>query len=519
MRRIVWVLAAAVLALAGCGGAADEGSSDCERRRRRPEGGPGLRRQDDQARRLDAAVRAGGRDRQPADRGQRGLLRLRQRRRAGSPASTRSSSSSRTRSTRPTRRSSSTTRSRATSRCSRRCSAPRRRSPCCRSSSSDGMLAAPASLDAFWVREENLLPVGAPYQIQAINALDYYVNEADGKGKNVCSFIQDDAYGEAGQAGVDFAAEELGFKVVDTQKFKAGDKDVTGQVQRLQRSKCDAVFLVATPTDAGTIWGTAAKLGFAPRWIGQSPSWIDELGASPLAAVPAEDDVDRRRGHGVGRRQRRGHEADGRAGRRSTSPTRSRTTTSRSATTRPRRSTAVLEKAVELGDLSHEGIMKASEEVGTVQLRRPRRATTSTARPRRATRRATPPSSRWIPTSRSGSASSSTTSSPRPPRSTSSRRPTCRHSGAGLRQLADRHLGGGPQLGDRERPGVEPLRELLVVGDRDRVAHPGAAEALELTGGQLRRDHAVEHERDAGRRRSGGARSGCAARPRREWRR
>ena len=133
------------------------------------------------------------------------------------------------------------------------------------------------------MREPNLLPVGGPYQIQAINALDYYINEADGKGKNICSFIQDDAYGEAGQSGVDFAAEQLGFKVVDTQKFKVGDKDVTGQVQRLQGSKCDAVFLVATPTDAGTIWGTAAKLGFAPRWIGQSPTWIDELGASPLA--------------------------------------------------------------------------------------------------------------------------------------------------------------------------------------------------------------------------------------------
>ena len=148
------------------------------------------------------------------------------------------------------------------------------------------MIAAPASLDALWVREENLLPVGGPYQVQAINALDYYVNEGGGKGKNICSFIQDDAYGEAGQAGVDFAAEKLGFKVADTQRFKVGDKDVTGQVQRLQRSKCDAVFLVATPTDAGTIWGTAAKLGFAPRWIGQSPTWIDELGASPLARVP-----------------------------------------------------------------------------------------------------------------------------------------------------------------------------------------------------------------------------------------
>ena len=98
----------------------------------------------------------------------------------------------------------------------------------------------------------------------------------DGKGKNICSFIQDDAYGEAGQSGVDYAAESLGFELADTQKFKVGDKDVTGQVQRLQGSNCDAVFLVATPTDAGTIWGTAAQAKFAPRWIAQSPAWIDD---------------------------------------------------------------------------------------------------------------------------------------------------------------------------------------------------------------------------------------------------
>ena len=147
----------------------------------------------------------------------------------------------------------------------------------------DKVVAAPASLDAFWVREESLLPIGGPYQIQAINSLDYYVNEADGKGKRICSMIQDDAYGEAGQQGVDFAAEKLGFDVAETQKFTVGTKDVAGQVSRLRSAKCDAVFLVATPTDAGTIWGTAAQMKFAPRWIGQSPAWIDELGKSPLA--------------------------------------------------------------------------------------------------------------------------------------------------------------------------------------------------------------------------------------------
>jgi ABC-type branched-subunit amino acid transport system substrate-binding protein len=229
----------------------------------------------------------------------------------------------------------------------------------------DGMIAAPASLDALWVREENLLPVGGPYQIQAINALDYYVNEGGGKGKNVCSFIQDDAYGEAGQAGVDFAAEKLGFKVADTQKFKVGDKDVTGQVQRLQRSKCDAVFLVATPTDAGTIWGTAAKLGFAPRWIGQSPSWIDELGASPLAEYLQKTTWITAEGTEWGDSKVEGMTA----------------LVDRVKQFKPDQDpdyyfsfgylqaqamTALLEKAVELGDVSKEGMMKASGELGSV---------------------------------------------------------------------------------------------------------------------------------------------------------
>lgn len=145
----------------------------------------------------------------------------------------------------------------------------------------DKVIAAPASLDAFWVREPNLLPVGGPYQVQAINALDYYVTHG-GAGRTVCSMIQDDAYGEAGQQGVEFAAEQLGFELAATQRYKLGDKDVTGQVQRLSRKRCDAVFLGASPSDAGTIWGTAAKLGFAPRWIAQSAAWIDELAASPL---------------------------------------------------------------------------------------------------------------------------------------------------------------------------------------------------------------------------------------------
>ena len=140
---------------------------------------------------------------------------------------------------------------------------------------------------------------------------------------------------------------------------------MTGQVQRLQGSKCDAVFLVATPTDAGTIWGTAAKLGYAPRWIGQSPTWIDELGASPLAEYLQQTTWI------VGEGTEWGDD----------SVPGSKDLLARVEEFKPDQDpdyyfgfgylqgiamTALLEKAVELGDLSREGLMKASEELGTV---------------------------------------------------------------------------------------------------------------------------------------------------------
>ena len=229
----------------------------------------------------------------------------------------------------------------------------------------DKVVAAPASLDAFWVREESLLPIGGPYQIQAINALDYYVNEADGKGKNVCSMIQDDAYGEAGQQGVDFAAEKLGFEVAETQKFTVGTKDVAGQVSRLRSAKCDAVFLVATPTDAGTIWGTAAQMKFAPRWIGQSPAWIDELGKSPLAKYLQQTTWIAAEGTEWGDNEVPGM-AEMVKNVEELRPKQEPDYYFAFGYNQARAMTALLEKAVESGDLSRDGIKKALSELGSV---------------------------------------------------------------------------------------------------------------------------------------------------------
>ncbi|MDN5858122.1 MAG: ABC transporter substrate-binding protein [Pseudonocardia sp.] len=230
----------------------------------------------------------------------------------------------------------------------------------------DGAMAGAATLDALWVREPNLLPVGGPYQVQAINAVNYYLTDGGGSPSDpICSMIQDDAYGNAGQAGLDFVAQAKGFTIANTQRFKAGTADYTGAIQALAGANCKLVFLVATPSDAAKIWGKAAQVGFPGKWIGQSPSWINALAKAPFTpylqsnvmivaegtewgdtSVPGMKDMIERQQQFAPSQEPDYYFAFG--------------------YNQGRALTALLEKAVERGDLSKPGLLTASAALGTV---------------------------------------------------------------------------------------------------------------------------------------------------------
>ena len=148
----------------------------------------------------------------------------------------------------------------------------------------DGLMAVPASLESGWVRESNLMPWGAPYQIQVINGIDWWLNEGGGSTDQVyCSLIQDDPYGEAGQAGLEWIAPKVGITITEVARYVPGDADFSAQIGQLQGSGCEVVWLTALPSAVGGIGGAAAGAGFAPTWIGQSPVWINAFAASALA--------------------------------------------------------------------------------------------------------------------------------------------------------------------------------------------------------------------------------------------
>ena len=146
----------------------------------------------------------------------------------------------------------------------------------------DGVVASPADLSSDWVHDPNLLPVGAPYQVQMINGAAYAETQLGLKGKVFCSLVQNDSYGQAGQAGIDFAASLLGFTTKTIARYDIGATDLTAQIRQLKTNACDLVFLVSTPDITEAALGQADSVGFAPQWIGTSVSYLDSLIATPI---------------------------------------------------------------------------------------------------------------------------------------------------------------------------------------------------------------------------------------------
>jgi ABC-type branched-subunit amino acid transport system substrate-binding protein len=228
----------------------------------------------------------------------------------------------------------------------------------------DRIMASPASLDAEWIGEENLLPVGGPYQTQIINGLAYALDEGGAKGKTVCAFAADDAYGEAGLQGLEFAEKELKFTKGPITRYTSTDTDFTAQVTQMKNGNCGVVVNVSLPTQTNTMLGKAQQLGFEPQlFINQSPTWVSAFAASPVwqknvlvmgeGTTWGDETV-------PGMKEMVADVAKFR-------PEQKPDSYFTFGYAQMKAVVALLEKAVAMGDLSREGVLAASKELGTVK--------------------------------------------------------------------------------------------------------------------------------------------------------
>jgi ABC-type branched-subunit amino acid transport system substrate-binding protein len=147
---------------------------------------------------------------------------------------------------------------------------------------SDHMLISAATLASSLARQKYIVLVGTPYRLQVENAFDYIVNTVGVKSPKTGIIYQNDEYGQDGLTGYKEAITAYGLNDVGQASYAVTDKDFTAQVSQMKAAGAKYVFLTTLPAVTAAIVGTAAKLGYFPQFILQSPAW-----ANVLLGIPA----------------------------------------------------------------------------------------------------------------------------------------------------------------------------------------------------------------------------------------
>jgi ABC-type branched-subunit amino acid transport system substrate-binding protein len=145
----------------------------------------------------------------------------------------------------------------------------------------DHMLVSAATLSSALAREKYLILVGTPYRLQVENAFDYVVNKLGVKSPATGIIYQNDEYGQDGLTGYKEAVSGYQLHDVAQASYAPTDTDFTAQVSQMKAAGAKYVFLTTLPLVTATIVGTAAKLGYNPQWILQSPAWANGLLSVP----------------------------------------------------------------------------------------------------------------------------------------------------------------------------------------------------------------------------------------------
>ncbi len=145
---------------------------------------------------------------------------------------------------------------------------------------SDEMIGAPASWTSLWAFEDNILESGTNYCTEAMNLVDYMVEQKQIKSVLAVHFPGD--YGGDGAAGAEIAAEANGleFSAVET---APGQEAQAGAISAIVSQKPDLVMLGTSPTETAVIVGQTAAQGYTGQFIGLGPTWNPALLATPSA--------------------------------------------------------------------------------------------------------------------------------------------------------------------------------------------------------------------------------------------
>ncbi|MGH3516771.1 MAG: ABC transporter substrate-binding protein [Haloechinothrix sp.] len=145
---------------------------------------------------------------------------------------------------------------------------------------SSKVVSAPASWTSAWAFEDVIVESGTNYCVESMNSVDYAADELGAESIMAVHYPGD--YGDDAAGGAKIAAEarDLTFNDVET---PPGSDNQAGAIQAVVGEQPDVVILTTAPTEAAVIVGQAAARGYEGKFIGTSPTWNPALLQSPAA--------------------------------------------------------------------------------------------------------------------------------------------------------------------------------------------------------------------------------------------
>jgi ABC-type branched-subunit amino acid transport system substrate-binding protein len=142
------------------------------------------------------------------------------------------------------------------------------------------LVGIPAAYNSSYAFEDVILESPANYCVEAMNGVDYAVQEYGVESVLAVHFDSD--YGGDAAAGVMLAAEANGMDFAEV-STPPGSEQQAEAVGRIVAESPDLVYLTTGPVEAAAIVGGAAQNGYTGRFIGSNPTYNPALLDSPAA--------------------------------------------------------------------------------------------------------------------------------------------------------------------------------------------------------------------------------------------
>ena len=157
----------------------------------------------------------------------------------------------------------------------------------------DHMVNIPAAWAQSLTESPQIAVVGATYEVEMINVLDYLLEKGKiEEGDKIGHIYFEGEYGEGGLAGSKYFAEQHDMEVVE-QQIQPTDTDMTAPVTKLKSEGVDAIAITVALGQTASVAGVAASQGLNVPIAGSNPVFAPALLDGPAGPALTGEPVRR----------------------------------------------------------------------------------------------------------------------------------------------------------------------------------------------------------------------------------